>query len=126
MNGNFPYFLCPNALCTSEVCAAVPDGGIGLFDQWQAQPDMVGAEFADGWLQALTVQLLNHAGGHPKPGRVPTGRGDSIALRYRVIRHCDVSLAVLGDGGRVVDRRLQGRPPGVRSSFHLTPESFIK
>jgi pimeloyl-ACP methyl ester carboxylesterase len=36
------------------LCAAVPEGGIGLFDQWQAQPDMVSADFAEGWLQALT------------------------------------------------------------------------
>jgi pimeloyl-ACP methyl ester carboxylesterase len=36
------------------LCAAVPEPGIGLFDQWQAQPAMVCPEFADGWLQALT------------------------------------------------------------------------
>ena len=36
------------------LCAAVPEGGIGLFDQWQAQPDMVCADFADGWLQSLS------------------------------------------------------------------------
>jgi pimeloyl-ACP methyl ester carboxylesterase len=36
------------------LCATPPEGGIGLFDQWQAQPDMVCADFADGWLQALT------------------------------------------------------------------------
>jgi pimeloyl-ACP methyl ester carboxylesterase len=36
------------------LCAAVPAPGIGLFDQWQAQPDMVSPEFADGWLQGLS------------------------------------------------------------------------
>src|SRR5262245_43101512 len=36
------------------LCTAVPEPGMGLVDQWQAQPDMVGAEFAEGWLQALT------------------------------------------------------------------------
>jgi pimeloyl-ACP methyl ester carboxylesterase len=36
------------------LCAAVPQGGIGLFDQWQAQPDMVCREFAEGWLQGLS------------------------------------------------------------------------
>jgi pimeloyl-ACP methyl ester carboxylesterase len=36
------------------LCAAVPESGIGLFDQWQAQPDMVCADFADGWLQGLS------------------------------------------------------------------------
>ncbi len=35
------------------LCAAVPEGGVGLFDQWQAQPDMVCSDFADGWLQGL-------------------------------------------------------------------------
>lgn len=36
------------------LCAAVPEGGIGLFDQWQAQPDMVATQFAEGWLQGLS------------------------------------------------------------------------
>jgi pimeloyl-ACP methyl ester carboxylesterase len=36
------------------LCAAVPKSGMGLVQQWQAQPDMVMPEFADGWLQALT------------------------------------------------------------------------
>ncbi|MGZ6777970.1 MAG: alpha/beta fold hydrolase [Mycobacterium sp.] len=36
------------------VCAAIPESGIGLFDQLQSEPDMVCAEFADGWLQALS------------------------------------------------------------------------
>jgi len=36
------------------LCAAVPAPGIGLFDQWQAQPDMVSPEFAQGWQQALS------------------------------------------------------------------------
>lgn len=36
------------------LCAAVPEGGIGLFEQWQAQPDMVCADFADGWLKGLS------------------------------------------------------------------------
>jgi pimeloyl-ACP methyl ester carboxylesterase len=36
------------------LCAAVPEGGIGLFDQWQAQPDMVCSDFADGWLKGLS------------------------------------------------------------------------
>ena len=36
------------------VCAAVPEPGIGLFEQWQAQPDMVSPEFADGWLEGLS------------------------------------------------------------------------
>jgi pimeloyl-ACP methyl ester carboxylesterase len=36
------------------LCAAVPEPGIGLFDQWQAQPDMVSPQFADGWLQGLS------------------------------------------------------------------------
>jgi pimeloyl-ACP methyl ester carboxylesterase len=36
------------------LCAAVPEAGIGLFDQWQAQPDMVSPEFAEGWLQGLS------------------------------------------------------------------------
>ncbi|MBW0018869.1 MAG: alpha/beta hydrolase [Mycobacterium sp.] len=36
------------------LCAAVPEGGIGLFDQWQAQPDMVCPEFTEGWLQGLS------------------------------------------------------------------------
>jgi pimeloyl-ACP methyl ester carboxylesterase len=36
------------------LCAAVPEPGVSLFDQWQAQPDMVSTLFAEGWLQALT------------------------------------------------------------------------
>lgn len=36
------------------LCAAVPEGGKSLLDQWQAEPDMVHPEFADGWLQGLT------------------------------------------------------------------------
>jgi pimeloyl-ACP methyl ester carboxylesterase len=36
------------------LCAAVPEPGMGLVDQWQAQPDMVCADFADGWLQGLS------------------------------------------------------------------------
>ena len=36
------------------LCAAVPEGGMGLVDQWQAQPDMVCTEFAEGWLQGLS------------------------------------------------------------------------
>jgi pimeloyl-ACP methyl ester carboxylesterase len=36
------------------LCAAVPEGGIGLFDQWQAQPDMVSTKFGEGWLQGLS------------------------------------------------------------------------
>jgi hypothetical protein len=36
------------------LCAAVPQGGASLVDQWQAQPDMVSAEFAEGWLQGLS------------------------------------------------------------------------
>lgn len=30
------------------LCAAVPQAGVGLVEQWQAQPDMVMTEFADG------------------------------------------------------------------------------
>lgn len=37
------------------LCAAVPEGGLSLLDQWQAQPDMVHPEFGDGWLQGLTA-----------------------------------------------------------------------
>ncbi|WP_428339579.1 alpha/beta fold hydrolase [Mycobacterium sp.] len=36
------------------VCATPPEGGIGLFDQWQTQPDMISTEFADGWLHGLS------------------------------------------------------------------------
>jgi pimeloyl-ACP methyl ester carboxylesterase len=36
------------------LCAAVPEPGMGLFNQWQAQPDMVCADFANGWLQGLS------------------------------------------------------------------------
>jgi pimeloyl-ACP methyl ester carboxylesterase len=36
------------------LCAAVPEGGLGLFEQWQAQPDMVCSDFAVGWLQGLS------------------------------------------------------------------------
>lgn len=47
-------------------------------------------------------------------------------MRPRVIRHSDVLLAVRGEGEGLVDHRLHGRPPGVRSRFHLTRESFTK
>lgn len=36
------------------LCAAVPQCGIGLIDLWQSQPDMVCADFANGWLQGLS------------------------------------------------------------------------
>jgi len=36
------------------LCAAVPEGGISLVDQWQAQPDMVSTDFAEGWLEGLS------------------------------------------------------------------------
>lgn len=36
------------------LCAAIPEPGLGLVDQWQAEPDMVSAVFLDGWLQGLT------------------------------------------------------------------------
>lgn len=36
------------------LCAAVPEGGKSLIDQWQAEPDMVHPAFGDGWLQGLT------------------------------------------------------------------------
>lgn len=36
------------------LCAAVPQSGRSLLDQWQAQPDMVCPEFAEGWVQGLT------------------------------------------------------------------------
>jgi hypothetical protein len=36
------------------LCAAVPEGGIGLVEQWQAQPDMICADFLNGWLQGLS------------------------------------------------------------------------
>ena len=36
------------------LCAAIPEPGMSLVDQWQAQPDMVGSEFAEGWLQGLS------------------------------------------------------------------------
>lgn len=36
------------------LCAAVPEPGMNLVEQWQAQPDMVCADFGDGWLQALS------------------------------------------------------------------------
>jgi hypothetical protein len=37
------------------LCAAVPEGGLSLIDQWQDQPDMVHPAFGDGWLQGLTA-----------------------------------------------------------------------
>lgn len=49
-----------------------------------------------------------------------------MALRHSLIRHSDVLLVAQGGDGRVVDRRLQGQSVGALSSFHLTPESFIK
>jgi pimeloyl-ACP methyl ester carboxylesterase len=36
------------------LCAAVPESGESLLDQWQAESDMVCAEFGDGWLQGLS------------------------------------------------------------------------
>jgi pimeloyl-ACP methyl ester carboxylesterase len=36
------------------LCAVIPEAGIGLMDQWQAQPDMVCPDFLDGWLQGLS------------------------------------------------------------------------
>ena len=36
------------------LCAAVPEGGLSLVEQWQAEPDMVSPEFGNGWLEALT------------------------------------------------------------------------
>jgi pimeloyl-ACP methyl ester carboxylesterase len=36
------------------LCAAVPESGLSLFDQWQAQPDMVTPEFAEGWVKGLS------------------------------------------------------------------------
>ena len=36
------------------LCAAVPEGGLSLVDQWHAEPDMVSPEFGNGWLQALS------------------------------------------------------------------------
>jgi pimeloyl-ACP methyl ester carboxylesterase len=36
------------------LCAAVPKPGVSLVDHWQAHPDMVCPEFAEGWLQGLT------------------------------------------------------------------------
>jgi len=36
------------------LCAAVPECGKSLVDQWQSEPDMVNPEFGDGWLQGLT------------------------------------------------------------------------
>ena len=71
-------------------------------------------------------QLLNHAGSRPKPGRLPTRRGASIALRHKSIRHSDVLLLVRVEGGWAVDRRLEGRPTGASARFHLTAEPFTK
>ena len=76
------------------------------------------------WNEA--AQLLNHAGSRPKPGRLPTRRGASIALRHTSIRHSDVLLLVRVEGGWAVDRRLEGRPSGASARFHLTAETFIK
>jgi len=36
------------------LCAVVPEVGISLLEQWQAQPDMVCREFANGWLEGLS------------------------------------------------------------------------
>ncbi|MGO4444552.1 alpha/beta fold hydrolase [Mycobacterium sp. 2YAF39] len=36
------------------LCASVPEAGSSLVGQWQAQPDMVSTEFAEGWLQGLS------------------------------------------------------------------------
>ena len=36
------------------LCAAIPEPGLSLIDQWQAAPDMVSSDFADGWLQGLS------------------------------------------------------------------------
>ena len=36
------------------LCASVPEAGSSLVEQWQAQPDMVCTEFAQGWLQGLS------------------------------------------------------------------------
>ena len=36
------------------LCAAVPAAGLSLLDQWQAEPDMVSADFGNGWLQGLS------------------------------------------------------------------------
>jgi hypothetical protein len=47
-------------------------------------------------------------------------------MRPKIIRHSDVLIAVPGEGGRLLDNRLDGRPREVRSRFHLTRESFIK
>src|SRR5581483_8126200 len=33
-------------------CAAVPEGGMGLVEQWQAQPDMICVDFLNGYLHA--------------------------------------------------------------------------
>jgi hypothetical protein len=40
----------------------------------------------------------------------PCQRGTPIGLRPKVIRHSDVLIAIRGEGRRVVDYRLQGRP----------------
>jgi pimeloyl-ACP methyl ester carboxylesterase len=37
-----------------HVCSAIPEPGLSLLDQWQAQPDMVCKEFSEGWLHALS------------------------------------------------------------------------
>jgi len=64
------------------------------------------------WNEA--AQLLNHAGSRPKPGRRPTRRGASIALRHKSIRHSDVLLLVRVEGGWAVDRRLDPADWGIR------------
>jgi hypothetical protein len=80
--------------------------------------------------------ILSHAGGRPtraqpaSPGPLSDERPSPcvvrIALRPKEFRHSDVLMAARGEGECVVDRRLDGRPLGARSRFHLTPESFIK
>ena len=55
-----------------------------------------------------------------------TQRVAPIALRHKLIRHCDVLLAVRRKGRWAVDRRLQSRPTGASARFHLTAESIIK
>jgi pimeloyl-ACP methyl ester carboxylesterase len=81
-------------------------------------------------------KLLSHAGGRPQRPQpsIPSPLADSrrglrgapIALRHRIIRHCDVSPAARREREWAVDLRPRGRPPGARSRFHLTSESFIK
>ncbi len=36
------------------LCAAIAEGGMGLIDQWQAQPDMICEDFLKGWLLGLS------------------------------------------------------------------------